>query len=69
MEPVQQRIVLFQEHDLLVAVTVYASYVAWISLVIAAVLRRRDGATDDPEVAPAAKSAAVPGAVASPTAA
>lgn len=50
MEPVQQRIVLFQANDLLLTVTLYASYVAWIVLVIAALLRRRDGATDDLEV-------------------
>jgi hypothetical protein len=68
MEPVQQRIVLFEEHDLLVAVTVYASYFAWIALVVAALLRRRHGATDDLEVAPATEAAAVPAAVAAPAA-
>jgi hypothetical protein len=51
MEPVQQRIVLFQEHDLVLALTLYASYVAWITLIVAAVLRRRDGATDDLDAA------------------
>lgn len=46
MEPVQQRIVLFQGNDLVLTLTLYASYVAWIVLVVAALLRRRDGATD-----------------------
>lgn len=45
MEPVQQRIVLFQQPDLLVAGLVYASYVTWIALVVASVLRAREGAT------------------------
>jgi hypothetical protein len=43
MEPVQQRILLFQEPDLLLAITLYASSVAWIALVVACVLRVRDG--------------------------
>jgi hypothetical protein len=33
------------------ALTLYASYVAWITLIVAAVLRRRDGATDDLDAA------------------
>src|SRR5262245_60350740 len=44
MEPVQQRLVLFQEHDLLLTAILYASYVAWIALVVACVLRAREGA-------------------------
>jgi len=51
MEPVQQRIILFQERDLLLAVTLYASYVAWLALVVAALMRRRDGATQSAETA------------------
>ena len=58
MEPVQQRIVLFQGNDLVLTLTLYASYVAWIVLVIAALLRRRDGATDDLQVASATAASA-----------
>ena len=42
MEPVQQRIILFQEHDLLLALTFYAAYVAWIALAVASVMRSRE---------------------------
>ena len=42
MEPAQQRIVLFQDRDLLLALTLYASYVAWIALAVASVIRSRD---------------------------
>ena len=52
MEPVQQRIILFQEHDLLLAVTLYASYVAWIALALASIIRSRDR-SDAPAPAPA----------------
>jgi hypothetical protein len=69
MEPVQQRIVLFQEHDLFLALTLYASYVAWIVLVVAALLRRRDGATDDLDVAPIVDTASAPGLDPAPAAA
>jgi len=61
MEPVQQRIVLFQDHDVLLAVTLYASYVAWIALAVAAVMRARDAsdsAAPDTSPAPAATVAA-----------
>jgi hypothetical protein len=61
MEPVQQRIVLFQDHDVLLAVTLYASYVAWIALAVAAVMRARntsDTAAPDTSPAPAATVAA-----------
>jgi hypothetical protein len=54
MEPVQQRIILLQDHDLLLAVTLYASYVAWIALAVAAIMRSRD-TSDTP--APATSSA------------
>ena len=54
MEPVQQRIVLFQQPDLLLAGLLYASYVTWIALVVASVLRSRDSATATPREAVAA---------------
>src|SRR5262245_31866434 len=57
MEPVQQRIILFQANDPLLTVTLFASYIAWIVLVVAALLRRRDGATDDLEGTPDTASA------------
>ena len=47
MEPVQQRVLLFQEADLVLAALLYGSYIAWIGLVVAAVLRARDGGTAD----------------------
>ena len=47
MEPVQQRVLLFQDTDVLLAVLLYGPYIAWIGLVVAAVLRARDGATAD----------------------
>ena len=53
MEPFQQRVLLFQERDLLLSVLLYASYVTWIALVIACVARARQGATR-PENEPAA---------------
>ena len=53
MEPVQQRIVLFQQPDLLLAGLLYASYVTWIALVVASVLRARDGATATATTRPA----------------
>ena len=59
MEPVQQRIILFQANDLQVMLLLYASHVAWIALVIAALLRRRDGATDDLAVADASSAPAL----------
>ena len=59
MEPVQQRIVLFQQPDTLLAALLYASYVTWIALVVAAVLRSREGGTEpEPEPGPASASAA-----------
>ena len=48
MEPVQLRLVLFQEHDLLLTSTLILSYVAWVSLVVASVLRARAGADPAP---------------------
>ena len=48
-------------NDLVLTLTLYASYVAWIALVIAALLRRRDGATDDLGVAPVVEPASAPG--------
>ena len=68
MEPVQQRIVLFQGNDLVLTLTLYASYVAWIVLVVAALLRRRDGATDVLELTPVSDSGSAP-ALAAPAAA
>jgi len=62
MEPVQQRIVLFQQPDLLLTALIYASYVTWIALVVASVLRAREGAT-------AISTAAEPGSVPVPAAA
>ena len=58
MEPVQQRVLLFQERDLLLAGLLYASYVTWIALVVACVARARRGATAQVEAVPAASSAA-----------
>ena len=51
MEPVQQRIILFQDHDLLLAATLYVSYVAWIALAVDAVMRSRD-TSDAPATTP-----------------
>jgi hypothetical protein len=70
MEPVQQRILLFQDRDLVLAVSLYAAHVAWIALVVASVARSRAGATDaqpallpeSPEPAPAPTLAAAPAA-------
>jgi hypothetical protein len=60
MEPFQQRVLLFQERDLLLASLLYASYVTWIALVIASVARAREGATgpDAARVAPSPAPAA-----------
>jgi hypothetical protein len=58
MEPLQQRVLLFQERDLLLAGLLYASYVTWIALVVACVARAREGATASGESAPAAPSIA-----------
>ena len=52
MEPVQQRIILFHDHDLPLALTLYASYVAWIALAVASVMRSRD-TSDSPATATA----------------
>jgi hypothetical protein len=49
MEPVQQRILLFQDRDVVLAALLYSAYVAWIALVMASVLRARDGG-DAPSV-------------------
>ena len=57
MEPFQQRVVLFQEGDPVLAALLYGAYVAWIALVVAAVMRIRDGAADEAVVAPRAPSA------------
>ena len=43
MEPVQQRIVLFQDRDLVLAALLYGAYVSWIALVVASVIRARAG--------------------------
>ena len=72
MEPVQQRILLFQEHDLLLAALLYAAYITWIALVVACVLRAREGATDQAPAttAPADEPAAhAPATAAAPAAA
>jgi hypothetical protein len=69
MEPVQQRIVLFQANDLLLTLLLYASYVTWIVLVVAALVRRRDGATDALEVAPVTAPGSAPVLAAAPAAA
>jgi hypothetical protein len=61
MEPVQQRVILFQDHDPLLAVVLYASYLAWIALVVAAVVRRRQGGSET--VAPAPTGSLTSGAV------
>jgi hypothetical protein len=47
MEPFQQRVILFQEHDLVLVALLYGAYVAWVALVLACVLRIRDGAADE----------------------
>ena len=47
MEPFQQRVILFQEHDLVLAALLYGAYIAWVALVVACVLRVRDGADDE----------------------
>ncbi|MFL5774783.1 MAG: hypothetical protein ACJ76W_00785 [Chloroflexota bacterium] len=54
MEPAQQQIVLFANHDFMLTLTLYASYVAWIALVIASVVRARAGG---PEVGAAGADA------------
>jgi hypothetical protein len=61
MEPVQQRVLLFQEPDLLLAALLWAAYVTWIALVIASFARAREGATDAAP-APALASATAPAA-------
>ena len=43
MEPVQQRILLFQDGDLALTALLYGAYVAWIGLLVASVLRARAG--------------------------
>ena len=58
MEPFQQRVILFQERDLVLAVLLYGAYVAWIALVVACVLRVRDGAADGAIDRPQAVTAA-----------
>jgi hypothetical protein len=59
MEPVQQRVLLFQEPDLLLAGLLWAAYVTWIALVVVCVVRAREGATDAaPAPAPASPTAA-----------
>jgi hypothetical protein len=58
MEPLQQRILLFQESDVLLAVALYATCVTWIALVVASVLRAREGGDEAPEAAPALTAAA-----------
>jgi len=63
MEPVQQRIILFQDYDLLLALTLYASYVAWIALAVASVMRSRD-ASDSPATGTAPALAPAVGAAA-----
>jgi hypothetical protein len=61
MEPVQQRVILFEEHDPLLAALLYTSYLAWIALVVAA-LGRRQGSVSEP-VAPASTGSLTSGAV------
>jgi hypothetical protein len=53
MEPFQQRLLLFVEHDLLLTLVLYASYITWIALVVASVLRARAGVTNVANTAPA----------------
>jgi hypothetical protein len=61
MEPVQQRILLFQESDLALTAALYGAYVAWIAIVVASVVRARAGATDaQPTPAPPAPALAPP---------
>ena len=64
MEPVQQRIILLQDHDLLLAVTLYASYVAWIALAVAAIMRSRDTSDTPAPVTSSAPAASVAAAAA-----
>jgi hypothetical protein len=45
MEPVQQRALLVLDGDIVLAALLYGSYVTWIALVVASVLRAREGAT------------------------
>lgn len=47
MEPFQQQVLLFQERDVVLAVLLYGSYVAWIALAVASVLRARDGGDEE----------------------
>lgn len=61
MEPVQQRILLFQDRDVVLAALLYGAYVAWIALVIASVLRAREGG-DAPEAASAPAATGQPAA-------
>lgn len=61
MEPFQQRVILFQERDLVVAALLYGAYIAWVALVVACLLRVRDGAADD-AVEPARTAAPTPAA-------
>jgi hypothetical protein len=66
MEPVQQRLLLFVEHDLLLTLVLYASYVTWIALVMASVLRARAGVASATSAVPANEVAP---AIAAPAAA
>jgi hypothetical protein len=61
MEPFQQQVLLFQERDVVLAALLYASYVAWIALVVASLLRARDGGDEERAAtapAPAVQAAA-----------
>jgi hypothetical protein len=40
-------VILFQERDVVLAALLYGAYVAWVALVVACVLRIRDGAADE----------------------
>ena len=64
MEPFQQRVILFQERDLVLAALLYGAYVAWIALVVACVLRVRDGADPEDVVTPRAAAGGAAGATA-----
>ncbi|HET9344974.1 MAG TPA: hypothetical protein VFO05_04660 [Candidatus Limnocylindrales bacterium] len=58
MEPHQQRVLLFQERDLLLAGLLYASHATWIALIVACVGRARRGSTAPVEAVLAGSSAA-----------
>ena len=60
MEPFQQRVILFQEGDAVLTALLYGAYVAWVALVVACVVRVRDGAVDEGVVSLPAAPAGAP---------